>query len=513
VNAAALIAGGLPAEGLPTRGERPATAAQASGLAREQGALVVAWLRWEAAVVTPTAPPLGLVAGGQGLLLPPDELVVAPAQAASVAAALAALLARPSMELVAQAEQALAPVASPEAELWRVVLAGWRAALARDWGMLEAALALASALAERQPLPQVVRARALLLLGLLLLEAGEPADEAASCCAMAMDLFAGYGQDAPAGLTRWALALALERQGRSSEALVEAESALAGIDRAASPALYATVLAGVAGLRHHSPRAMLAALNEAARTCPEATNPLLAARLWASLGDARLSAAEVQEALACYERAVDLFAPHGTAEDLAAVQLSQGGAYQALSGRAGIQRAIDCYHKALHVYSLIEHPAEYALIHNNVATAYLSMLPSGEPEREMLRQAQAIQSLHEALKVYTLEEYPHEYAMVQNNLGNIFQYLPTRDSVGKLDQAIGAYKAALLVRSRQHTPVEYATTVSNLANAYANLPAADREETLALARCCYSEALEIFQAHNLLDQAQAVAQALAAITP
>lgn len=88
-----LIAGGLPGVNLPAIGERPALVLQAQSLAREQGALVIAWPRWDMAVITPAAPPLGLVAGGLELLLPPDELVVAPHQAAQIATVLAALLA------------------------------------------------------------------------------------------------------------------------------------------------------------------------------------------------------------------------------------------------------------------------------------------------------------------------------------------------------------------------------------------------------------------------------------
>ena len=48
----ALIAGGLWAADLPTTGERPALVLQAQSLAREQGALVIAWPRWDMAVIT-----------------------------------------------------------------------------------------------------------------------------------------------------------------------------------------------------------------------------------------------------------------------------------------------------------------------------------------------------------------------------------------------------------------------------------------------------------------------------
>jgi tetratricopeptide (TPR) repeat protein len=519
----ALLAGGLRFEELPTTGERPALVLQAQALAREQGARLVAWPRWDMAVLTPAAPPLGLVAGGLGLMLLPDELVVTPAQAGALAQALAALLERPAPETAQAALRQLAPLDTAEAALWRVVIGGWAAALTREWAQLEAALEQAAALAAAEQLPRAVRAGASLALGLLALEAGEPAGQCQLRFEAAAELFAQMGCEAPAALADWARAQALERQGLSEAALAGAEAAAQALDPRVAPEVAATLLAGLASLRRsrtgtlEEARAATAARAEALRICPEATSPLLCARLLASLGDAELAEAQgdadLRRALGRYERAAGLFERFGTPADLAAVHLSQGGAWQGLGGdtRGNLTRAIDCYQRALRTFTLAAYPDEYALLHNNLATAYLQMPPSGEREREIMRQAIAVQSLQEALKVYTLEEQPHEYAMVQNNLGNVLQYLPSGDPVEKLDRAIGAYHEALRVRSRPRAPLEYATTLSNLANAYANLPAEDRGEVLDLAARSYDEALEIFRAAQLEAQAQTVEQALEAV--
>src|SRR5215212_2120777 len=111
----ALIAGGLPAANLPVTSERPALVAQAQALACEQNAFVIAWPRQDSAVITPAAPPRGLVAGGLGLLLPPEELVVEPEHAAAISQALTEMLEHPTAETVAAAQAALAQVATPEA--------------------------------------------------------------------------------------------------------------------------------------------------------------------------------------------------------------------------------------------------------------------------------------------------------------------------------------------------------------------------------------------------------------
>ena len=516
-----LIAGGLPDAGLPAIGARPALVMQAQALAREQGALAIAWPRWDMAVITPAAPPLGLVAGGLGLLLPPDELVVAPDQAAPVATALAALLVRPSAAASEAAAIALAPIATPEAALWRVVIAGWAAALSREWEQLDQAIRQTYHLLDRPALPQAARAGALLALAILELEAGEAAGQAEIWINQALPLFAQLGLEAQAGLVCWVRAQALERQGRLAEAEAQADAALAAIEPVLAPVVAALIQAGVAGL--HLSRAQSAEqrqsaieqLAEAARRCPADTAPLLAARLLASLGDAYQSLGDDQgalrEALACYQRAAELFRATGTSEDLAAVQMSEGSVWQGLDGdtRANSLKAIDCYHQSLRVFTLATHPAEYALIHSNLATAYLKMPMNGE--RDIMRQALAVQSMQEALKVYTIEEHPREYAMVQNNLGNVLQYLPSGDRVEKLDRAIEAYHEALRVRTRQRLPVEYAVTMSNLANAYANVPAEERRQMLSLAERCYGEALEVFQAFQRAEQAQTVEQALALV--
>lgn len=369
--------------------------------------------------------------------------------------------------------------------------------------------------------PQVTLAGALLALGVLELEAGEPAGQPQVWLNQAISIFTQLGMETHAGLARWARAQALERQGLSAEARVEAGIALLPIDPAAAPAVYALVLAGLANMRQahaktpDEAQAALAQLAEAARHCPAETSPLLAARLLVNLGDTYQAIsggeADLRRALECYQRATQLFRNSGAPEDVAAVQMNEGSTWQGLGGdvRGNLLKAIACYHQALRVFTLATHPAEYALIHNNLATAYLKMPMSGE--RDIMRQALAVQSMQEALKVYTIEEYPREYAMVQNNLGNALQYLPSGDRADKLDRAIGAYQEALRVRSRQRSPVEYAVTVSNMANAYANLPAEDRGEVLGIAARGYAEALEIFRAYRLDDQTQTTEQALALV--
>lgn len=507
----AVVAGKLPPHDLPQANGLPGLVMQAAALAGEHNAAVIVWPRWDMAVITPATLPLGLVAGGLGMLLPPGELVVPPGMAALLADALGRVLATPAAETVAAAQQALAIWPGIGSEQWSTTLAGWAAALAGDWEALEAVLNETLALAERSTMPQGLLAQTAAQIATLALEAGASPDLVWAHAEHAAATFRALGQDVRAGLALWLQAQAALRTNQNQQALALADEALALVQH--TPEAHALVLAGVAEL--HATlipgRNPLQALHEAVERCPEPTNPLLAARLRSTLGDHLIVKGDdgaLHEAIAQFRQAAELFATFGTRADVAATQMSEGSAWHGLGGdvRGNLRRAIDCYQRASQVFTLASHPAEYALIHNNLATAYIAMPMSSE--RDIMRQALALQSMQEALKVYSIEEYPYEYAMVQNNLGNALQYMPSGDRVEKLDRAIGAYQEALRVRSRARTPIEYATTLSNLANAYANLPAADRDETLALAEQCYREALDVLQERTLLEQAATVRSAL-----
>jgi tetratricopeptide (TPR) repeat protein len=160
----------------------------------------------------------------------------------------------------------------------------------------------------------------------------------------------------------------------------------------------------------------------------------------------------------------------GSAEEVAEAEMNLGLALQTLAamGRARMADAIGAYLRALRTFTRESHPTEFAILHNNLATAYLSM-PITEPSGKM-REALAVQSFEEALKVVTLVDQPVEYAMLQNNLGNALQYASSSHSVENNLRALAAYDEALKVRNAKDTPLEYANTISNKANALCNLP-------------------------------------------
>lgn len=129
--------------------------------------------------------------------------------------------------------------------------------------------------------------------------------------------------------------------------------------------------------------------------------------------------------------------------------------------------AVHCYQEALKTLTRADQPEGYALAHNNLALAYLSM-PMVEAS-DQLRMGIAIQSLREALTVYTRDAHPEQWASTQLNLANALQYVPTSHPEENLIEAVELYEEILTVRSPDDDPLGYARLQANLGNALAHL--------------------------------------------
>lgn len=226
----------------------------------------------------------------------------------------------------------------------------------------------------------------------------------------------------------------------------------------------------------------------------------------------------LQKARTDYQEALPILQQFAPAEEVAEVQMNLGLVFQSLVpyNLARITESIHAYHEALRVFTWENYPQEYAILHNNIAIAYLSMPMSSE--RESFRQGLAVQSFETALKHINLIEHPREYAMLQNNLGNALQYLVSSHPVDNNLRAVFAYNEALKVRNFQDTPLEYANTISNKANLLFNLPDDPEKpelgnpQNLLQAEEYYQEAWRIFTEHKQLEQAEMVAKALQDLT-
>ncbi|EAW39023.1 hypothetical protein [Lyngbya sp. PCC 8106] len=247
--------------------------------------------------------------------------------------------------------------------------------------------------------------------------------------------------------------------------------------------------------------------------------PLLKARATVGLGIAlRTYPGESSDGLVAakkvFETALPILQQQASPEEVAELQMNLGLVFQALVpfNLAQTKDAVQAYQQALEVFTPKEYPQEYAILHNNIAIAYLSMSMSGDGED--MRQALAVQSFEEALNWIILTDHPSEYAMLQNNLGNALQYLPSVHPVENNLRALEAYNEALKVRTAKDTPVEYANTIANKANILFNLPddvenpEAGNPNHLKTAKTLYEEAQLIFTQYGESERAEMVGQAL-----
>ena len=240
----------------------------------------------------------------------------------------------------------------------------------------------------------------------------------------------------------------------------------------------------------------------ALKLCPE-QETLTIARLDARKGTAFQaipdnSADYLLQAQAQYEKALSVLNNEGLPEEIAEVEMNLGLVLQTLAAfnKVPIAESISAYQRSLNVFDRKKYPTEFAILHNNLATAFLS-IPMND-ERGKMREALAVQSFEAALEVVNLIDHPSEYAMLQNNLGNALQYVSSSHPVENNLRALDAYDEALKVRKPRDTPLEYANTIANKANCLRNLPD-DLEnpqngstEKLFAARELYREAQKIF---------------------
>ncbi|HXU31616.1 MAG TPA: hypothetical protein VN851_13665 [Thermoanaerobaculia bacterium] len=258
---------------------------------------------------------------------------------------------------------------------------------------------------------------------------------------------------------------------------------------------------------------------KALETCPS-SEPLLRARTLARMATALRalpgdSTAPLQQALEGLDDAAPALQALGLPEEVAEMEMNRGLIVQSLAamGSGRIQDAITAYQRALRVFDRDRFPKEFAILHNNLATAFLSVSVGGEGSK--MSEALAVTSFEEGLRGVNLVDHPVEYAMLQNNLGNALQSVATSHALENRLRALDAYDEALRVRTRTDMPLEYANTIANKATCLWGLPD-DPERpdgghfaNLHQAQRLLAEALEIFDESDEAMKSASVREALA----
>ncbi len=225
-------------------------------------------------------------------------------------------------------------------------------------------------------------------------------------------------------------------------------------------------------------------------------------------------AAEVQlvsleQAIQAYQLALHYTSPQVQPKTYAMIQNNLGSAYGDLAQyhnpSENLQKSVQAYETALSHRPADEDPARYAATQNNLGTACWNLAQHQQPVAYLNR---AIAAYGEALRYYTTDNEPLSYAMIQNNLGtaywNLAQHGQSTKSAANtettsaetlLRSAIAAYQHALAYRTLEAAPASYAATQNNLGTAYwdlanlAGIGAKERRERLQQAITAYEAAI------------------------
>ena len=123
-----------------------------------------------------------------------------------------------------------------------------------------------------------------------------------------------------------------------------------------------------------------------------------------------------------------------------------------------LEEAIACYRHALEVYTKQAFPEDWAMAQNNLGTAYGDRI-SGDRAQNL---EEAIACFNRALEVYTKESFPEKWAGTQNNLGIAYGRRISGDRAQNLEEAIACYNRALEVCTKEAFPEKHEQTTSNL---------------------------------------------------
>lgn len=180
---------------------------------------------------------------------------------------------------------------------------------------------------------------------------------------------------------------------------------------------------------------------------------------------------QMERSICLYQAAIDKIDVGIMPHLYAMVQNNLGTAYGDLAryrdSVENLQQAVLAYQEALRYRTEDADAKKRAATQNNLGTAYWHLAQHQQP---VIYLRQAIAAYSEALQFYSPDEDSVTYAMVQNNLGTAYWNLSQHEQpVELLQRAIAAYDIALRYRTADTMPAAHAATQNNLGTAYWHL--------------------------------------------
>ena len=267
----------------------------------------------------------------------------------------------------------------------------------------------------------------------------------------------------------------------------------------AAMAFAAQAAAATESHQHDAAVAALQAGVEAARPVSVA----LTAQLLGALAEARMAAGEQPTMLlGVYDEAINLYAKTDLAVGQAEMHLARALLLHGVAGdnHGTLLAAVEGYQAALGLISKELAPELFAVLHANLASAYLTMPMTKASDK--LRVGVAVQSLRHALDIFTPDTHAERWASAQLNLANALVYMPSGKQGDNLVEAVELYEAVLQARDPDTDPMGYARVAANQGNALAHLG------IFGQAKGRLHEARFIFEEHGDIDSVATVRSVL-----
>jgi tetratricopeptide (TPR) repeat protein len=185
----------------------------------------------------------------------------------------------------------------------------------------------------------------------------------------------------------------------------------------------------------------------------------------------------LSEAVAAFKASLEIYTREQYPERCAATETNLGNALDEQAkrtagkeGRELLTQAVTAFNTALGIYSRKAPSHEWAMTENNLGDVLNDQASLDEDGDEGLHlMVQAVAHFNAALDFWRREQFPQEWALVKNNLCTAFQDQGKRTAGEKglqlLADAVTACRAALEIRTREQSPQQWATTTNNLCGA------------------------------------------------
>ena len=172
----------------------------------------------------------------------------------------------------------------------------------------------------------------------------------------------------------------------------------------------------------------------------------------------------------------------------------------------GIEEAIKYYKKALQVFTKTDFITDWAGTQTGLARIYVARI-AGEKQENL---KEAIAYCEDALKIHTRKAFPFEWAKAQYVLGDSYLQLQGKLATN-VKQAITCYKNALEVYKYETGRVIWAKINLNLGVAYQDYHQDNRAENIKQAIACYENAKKVFDYESFPDDWALVSNNLSSI--